>query len=174
MSHIKSGFLLIDQNTAHQRILYEQYVDKFQAQEGVDKQQLLFPKTLRFSSVDSGLLMNMLPAINLLGFEIEEFEKETFVVHALPTHLKNVDELAIIEQLIEQYKTNQDLELDVRENLARAIAKSAAIKRGKELTIEEMQALIDQLFACRVPYKGPNGRSCFLSFDLEYLKKKLE
>ncbi|MGB0863581.1 MAG: DNA mismatch repair endonuclease MutL [Saprospiraceae bacterium] len=174
VSHIKSGFLLIDQHTAHQRILYEQYVDKFKGQETVSKQQLLFPKTLRFSALDADLLKNMLPAINLLGFDMQEFGKETFVVHAIPTHLKNADELSIIEHLLEQYKSNQDLELDVRDNLARAMARSTAIKRGKEMTTEEMQILTDQLFACRVPYKGPNGKSCFKSYDLERLKKDFE
>jgi DNA mismatch repair protein MutL len=174
VSHIKSGFLLIDQHTAHQRILYEQYVDKFQGQETVSKQQLLFPKSLHFSPLDADLLMNMLPAINLLGFDMQEFGKDTFVVHAIPAHLKNADELSIIEHLLEQYKSNQDLELDVRDNLARAMARSTAIKRGKEMTTEEMQILTDQLFACRVPYKGPNGKSCFKSYDLEQLKKDFE
>ncbi len=114
----------------------------------------------------------MLPAINLLGFDIQELGKDTFVVHGIPTHLKNVDERGIIELMLEQYKSNQDLELDIRENLARAMARSAAIKRGQELSIQEMQQLIDQLFACRIPYKGPTGKLCFKSYDLDSLEKE--
>lgn len=174
VSHIKSGFLLIDQHTAHQRILYEQYLDKFQRQQEIAMQQLLFPKTLHFPTADALLLQQMLEAINLLGFELRALSEDTFVVNAVPAHLKNVDELAIIEHLLEQYKSNQDLELDVRDNLARAMAKSTAIKRGKELTVQEMQQLIDQLFACRVPYRGPNGRACFLNYDLEQLQRQFE
>ncbi len=173
VSHIKSGFLLIDQQTAHERILYEKYVNQFQEPDNAI-QQLLFPKTLRFTSIDTELLKNMLPAVNLLGFDIQAFGKDTFVVHGVPTHLKNADELGIIEHLLEQYKSNQNLELDIRDNLARAMAKNTAIKRGKELTILEMQELIDQLFACRVPYKGPDGRSCFVSHDLDTLSRDFE
>lgn len=174
VSHIKSGFLLIDQHTAHQRILYEQYLDKFQRQQDIAMQQLLFPKTLHFPKTDALLLQQMLEAINLLGFELRALDDDTFVVNAVPAHIKNVDELAIIEHLLEQYKSNQDLELDVRDNLARAMAKSTAIKRGKELSVQEMQELIDQLFACRVPYRGPSGRACFLNYDLEQLQRQFE
>ncbi len=171
VSHIKSGYLLIDQQTAHERILYEQFLKKIQSQEPVI-QQMLFPKTIRFSSIDADLLKNMLPAINLLGFDVQEFGNDTFVVHGVPADIKNVDEVEIIENLLEQYKSNVDLELDVREGLAKALAKSAAIKRGKELTFLEMQKLIDELFACEVPYKGPNGKKCFITYELDLLKKQ--
>lgn len=171
VSHIKSGYLLIDQQTAHERVLYEQFLKKIQNQEPVI-QQLLFPKTIRFSSVDADLLKNMLPAINLLGFDVQEFGNDTFVVHGVPADIKNVDELEIIENLLEQYKSNVDLELDVRVSLAKALAKGAAIKRGKELTSLEMQKLIDELFACEIPYKGPNGKKCFITYELDELKKQ--
>lgn len=171
VSHIKSGFLLIDQQIAHERILYEQFLGKMQQQQTAT-QQLLFPKTLRFSTMDADLLKNMLPAINLLGFDVQEFGNDTFVVHGVPADIKNVDELGIIENLLEQYKTNIDLELDVRDSLAQALAKSVAIKRGNELTVSEMKGLIDKLFACQVPYKGPNGKNCFITYELDEIKKQ--
>ena len=171
VSHIKSGYLLIDQQTAHERVLYERFFEKIQNQEPVI-QRLLFPKTIRFSSIDADLLKNMLPAINLLGFDVQEFGNDTFVVHGIPADIKNVDELEIMENLLEQYKSNVDLELDVRESLAKALAKGAAIKRGKELTFLEMQKLIDELFACEVPYKGPSGKKCFITYELDSLKKQ--
>jgi DNA mismatch repair protein MutL len=171
VSHIKSGYLLIDQQTAHERILYEEFLDKIQNQKPVI-QQVLFPKTIRFTSIDAGLLKNMLPAINLLGFDVQEFGNDTFVVHGVPADIKNVDETEIIENLLEQYKSNVDLELDVRVSLAKALARGAAIKRGNELTFLEMKKLIDELFACEVPYKGPNGKKCFITYELDTLKKQ--
>ena len=171
VSHIKSGYLLINQQTAHERVLYEQFLKKIQNQAPVI-QQVLFPKTIRFSNADADFLKNMLPAINLLGFDVQEFGNDTFVVHGVPADIKNVDELEIIENLLEQYKSNVDLELDVRESLAKALAKSAAIKKGKELTSLEMQKLIDELFACEIPYKGPNGKKCFITYELDELKKQ--
>jgi DNA mismatch repair protein MutL len=171
VSHIKSGYLLIDQQTAHERILYEQFLRKIQEQESVI-QRLLFPKTIRFSTADADLLKNMLPAINLLGFDVQEFGNDTFVIHGVPADIRNADEVEIIENLLEQYKSNLDLELDVRESLAQALARSAAIKRGRELKILEMQRLIDELFACEVPYKGPNGKRCFITYELDELRKQ--
>ena len=66
------------------------------------------------------------------------------------------------------------MRLDIQENIARAMARSAAVKRGQSLTATEMQALIDKLFACQAPYKSPSGRHCFITLELEGLAKRFE
>ena len=81
------------------------------------------------------------------------------------------NEVKIIETLLEQYKRNIELSLDLKENLARSMARSAATKRGNSLSVLEMKGLIDQLFACAMPFKSPSGRNCFLSFDMEELEE---
>ncbi len=172
VSQIKSGFMLIDQQAAHERILYEKYLAALNENESVSQKQL-FPKTIGLAPADVPLLKAIIPQINQLGFDIQEFGQDTFVVHGMPAHLgSNQNEQQIIESLIEQYKMNTELKLDIRENIARSIAKSGAIKRGQRMTPPEMQGLIDQLFACTVPYKSPSGRNCFVTFEMDELEKR--
>ncbi len=172
VSQIKSGFLLVDQQAAHERILFERYLKILKDQE-VLTQKELFSTTLTISPADAHMLRDILPHINQLGFEIQEFGKNTFVVHGRPSGLGSGDEVQrIIEEMLEQYKMNIDIYSNVKENIARSLSKSTAIKRGQRLEVSEMQVLIDRLFACEVPYKSPSGRNCFLTFELDDLEKR--
>lgn len=172
VSHIKSGFVLIDQQAAHERILYERYLQILNEQTASSQKQL-FPRTLELTPAEAAVLKEILPQINLLGFDIQEFGANTFVINGLPAELINKkDESKVIELLLEQFRQNLEFKLDIRENIARSMARSAATKRGQVLEISEMQALIDQLFACSFPFKSPAGRNCFITFDLEDLEKQ--
>ncbi|MCC6462680.1 MAG: DNA mismatch repair endonuclease MutL [Saprospiraceae bacterium] len=172
VSQIKSGFLLIDQQAASERILYERYLETLR-QQPVATQQALFPKTIELSPADATLLREILSDINHLGFDIAEFGGDAFIVHGAPSDMgAGVTEELLLERLLTQYKNNLDLDLGVQENLARAMARSAAIKRGQLLTVLEMQDLIDQLFACSAPYRSPAGRTCFITYDLDELQKR--
>jgi DNA mismatch repair protein MutL len=174
VSHIKSGFLLIDQQAAHERILFERYFGILEKQQAFTQKQL-FPKTLNLPPADAQLLTDILPAVNLLGFDIQLFGKDTFIVHGVPADLKpGQDEMKIVESLLHQYKRNVELSLDIRENIARSMARSTATKRGQSLTVMEMQELIDQLFACEMPFKSPSGRSCFLTLEMEELEERFK
>lgn len=171
LNQIKSGFILIDQQAAHERILYEAYLDRLQEQSGSSQQQL-FTQTVELNTADTEILLGILEEINTLGFDIQHFGKNTFVINGLPAELVGKkEETRILEQLIEQYKMGLDLKLDVKENIARSMARSAAVKRGQLLSKAEMQSLVDKLFACTIPYKSPTGRNCFHTFELEELAR---
>ena len=172
VSQIKSGFLLIDQQAAHERILYEQFLLRLNNKQTFTQKEL-FPKTITLTPVDAVFMLDILPQINLLGFDIQGFGKDTFVIHGIPADLKgNYNEQKLIESLLEQFKMNIELQLETKENIARSMARSAAIKKGQIMTAREMTALIDQLFACDVPYKSPTGTNCFITFELDELKKR--
>lgn len=174
VSQIKSGFIILDQQAAHERILYEQYL-RILDQQSASTQQQLFPKTIELPANDALYLESMLDEINLLGFDIQPFGSNTFVINGLPAEMAGKkDEMALIESLLEQYKINQELRLTVKENIARAMAISSSIKRGQRLSAMEMQSLIDRLFACAMPFKSPSGRSCFITYNLEELNKEFE
>lgn len=174
VNHIKSGFLLIDQQSAHERILYEKYL-KILSDRAASTQQTLFPSTIELAPAQATMLRDILNEINLLGFDIQEFGGNTFLIHGVPPELAgNSNETTIIESLLEQYRNNLELRLTTRENIARAMARSAAIKRGQSLQPEEMQSLVDRLFACELPYKSPSGRNCFLTFELDDLQKRFD
>jgi DNA mismatch repair protein MutL len=172
VNHIKSGFLLIDQQAAHERILYEKYLYLLNEQKALTQKEL-FPKTLNFSPSDAAILREILPQINQLGFDINEFGGETFILHGIPAEWQTgKDEQKMIEGLIGQFKQELDLKLDVQERIAKSMARSAATKRGTLLTVPEMQNLVDKLFACSMPFKSPFGKNCFITFDLEELQKQ--
>ncbi len=174
VSQIKSGFLVIDQQAAHERILFERYLKRMQSKE-VSTQQKLFPKSITLTPADATLLQELLPAINSLGFDVQEFGQDSFVIHGIPTELVGLqNEEMIVEQLLEQLKLNLELKIDKTENIARSLAKSAAVKRKQKLEQEEMQELVDQLFACESPYKSPSGRNCFIAFELDELEKRFK
>ena len=174
VSHIKSGFVLIDQQAAHERILYERYLQVFQDQGGSTQKQL-FARTLELSPGDALVLNEILPQIKMLGFDIEDFGSNSFVIHGVPAELAGKkDEKVVIDMLLEQYKMNLELKLDIFENIARSMARSASIKKGQALSPTEMQTLIDQLFACSVPFKSPYGKKCVITFELDDLAKRFE
>lgn len=172
VSHIKSGFLLIDQQAASERVLYEHYLQALENQP-VATQKALFPKTVELAPADAALLREILDEVNRLGFEITEFGGNSFAIHGSPAELQGgISEETLLEKVLAQYKGNLELQLGARDNLARSMARNAAVRRGQPLSAAEMQDLIDRLFASTVPYNSPSGRKCFIQFDLEELQKK--
>src|SRR6185312_8584382 len=126
MSQIKSGFMLINQQAAHERILYERFLQQLETHSGVS-QQSLFPQSVTLNGSDYELLRELLPDIRALGFDIREFGKNTVVVDGIPAELNNVGEHELLEHLLEGFKNNQAvLKLDKRDSLARALARNAA------------------------------------------------
>ncbi|TSJ43175.1 DNA mismatch repair endonuclease MutL [Mucilaginibacter corticis] len=174
MSQIKSGFMLINQQAAHERILYERFLQQLQNHSGVS-QQSLFPQSLTLNSSDFELLRELLPDIRALGFDIREFGKNTVVVEGIPADLNNVGEHELLERLLEGFKNNLSiLKLDKRDNLARSLARNAAIKAGTKLSSEEMNLLTDQLFACQMPNVALNGKPVISTFTLNELLERFE
>jgi len=172
VSHLKSGFLLIDQQAASERVLYERYLAALENQP-IATQKALFPKTIELTPADAALLRDIIEEVNRLGFEIAEFGGNTFAIHGSPAELRggHAEEM-LLEKVLTQYKGNLELQLGTRDNLARSMARNAALRRGQPLTSQEMQDLVDRLFACAVPYNSPSGRKCFIQFDLEELQKQ--
>ena len=172
ISQIKSGFLLIDQNAAHERILYEKYLKSIEYQ-GLPTQKNLFPENIELSIAQSETMEKILPRINKLGFDITPLGQRTYVIHGEPVGIeKSGSGKMLVEKLLHQFENNLEFQLGINENLARSMAASTAIKPGSSLNVEEMDELIDQLFACNVPYSSPSGRKCFISMELDELKKR--
>jgi DNA mismatch repair protein MutL len=173
MSPIKSGFLLIDQHAASERILYERYLSVMDTG-NAPVQRVLFPRTVEVSPGDAVLLRDILVDINNLGFDIQEFGGNSFVIHGIPSGLGVVQEEVLLERVMNQYKDNLELDLGIRDNLARSMARSAAIRRGQVLCISEMEEVIDQLFACSIPGQSPGGRRCFVNYDMDELQRRFQ
>ena len=174
LSHIKSGFIVVDQQGAHERILYERIVDSFEKNKS-STQQELFPKTVEFNLADFELMKELHSEILLMGFDIQEFGKNTYVIHGIPADMVGHDPAVLLEGLLENYKQNlQELRSNKRENLARSMAKNMAIKSGKLLSQEEMNVIIDELFACQMPYVTPAGKPTITTFSMDDLDKRFK
>ncbi|OFY87240.1 MAG: DNA mismatch repair protein MutL [Bacteroidetes bacterium RIFCSPLOWO2_12_FULL_35_15] len=174
LSHIKTGFMVIDQQGAHERILYESFLEAFEKHRSATQQEL-FPKTIELNASDFALVKELEAEIREMGFDIAEFGKNTFVIHGVPADTVEYDSAALLEGLIENYKQNLlELKSDKRENLARSMARNMAIKSGKSLTQEEMNNLIDNLFACKMPYNAPNGKPVITTFSIDELDRRFK
>lgn len=176
ISQIKSGLMLIDQQAAHERVLYERFILHLEDRKGAS-QQSLFPQTVTLSPNDYELAKSLLDDIKSLGFEVREFGKNTLVIEGIPVDLgsANFNETQLFEHLIEGFKNSQqDLKLDKRDALARSMARNSAIKVGTVLGQEEMNTLIEQLFACKTPNFSISGRPVIQTIGLMELDKKFE
>ena len=166
--------MVIDQQGAHERILYERILDTFEKNKFASQQEL-FPKTIEMNAADFVLVKELQSEIHAMGFDISEFGKNTYVIHGIPADTANIDSVALLEGLIGNYKENLlELKSDKRENLARAMARNMSIKSGKALTQEEMNNLIDELFACKMPYSTPNGKPTITTFSSDDLDKRFK
>ncbi|HTM99189.1 MAG TPA: DNA mismatch repair endonuclease MutL [Pedobacter sp.] len=176
VSQIKSGVMVIDQQAAHERILYERFLLHLEDRKGAS-QQSLFPQTVTLSPNDYELAKSLLEDIKSLGFEVREFGKNTLVIEGVPVDLGSttINETQLFEHLIEGYKNSQqELKLDKRDSLARSMAKNSAIKVGTALSQQEMNTLIEELFACKTPNFSINGKPVIQTIALSELAQKFE
>ena len=174
VTQIKSGFMLIDQQNAHERILYEQYLEQLKQQKPATQKQF-FPQTMELSPSDEGVLNEIMDDLFALGFDIQALGGGTYAINGVPADVAGKGgEVRLIEKLLEQYKLNINLNLGTHENLARAMAKSAAVKRGTKLSQAEMKELIDQLFYCENPTKSPSGKTVVVEYYLDDLQSLFE
>jgi DNA mismatch repair protein MutL len=171
ISQIKSGALIVDQQAAHERILYERLLKELEM-DVPSVQKVLFPLTLDLSGSDASMFKDLLPLINGLGFEVEDFGQNSFVIHGIPAVLESGDEKQILLDMLEKYKSDLDPTLGNKEKVAKALSLSTSTKKGAFLPEEERQMLIDVLFGCENPYTSPSGRKCFVVLELEELLRR--
>lgn len=165
---IKSGFVIIDQQYAHERIVYERCLEKMKS--GIQSsQKTLFPETIQLSKEQALVLDALQPNLHLIGVDLEKKKDDNYSIQGLPIGL-NVNGRQLIENLIADYTSNIDTDLGLEEKLAKTYAKQTGIKRSKQLTKEEMLLLIDELFACKLPYTNPSGHKCFVTINEEEIK----
>jgi DNA mismatch repair protein MutL len=161
LSSIKSGMVLIHQSLAHQRILYEEFLENITVHEAMS-QQLLFPVHISFSKSDIEMIENMKSDLESTGFLFESITDEAIVVKGIPTSITESQISLILEQLLD------DMKIEVPETsfshfdvMAKSFAKSLAIKTGTMLNSKEQENLVHSLFSCKEPSISPFGKATF-------------
>ncbi len=172
LSQIKTGLMIIDQHVAHERILYEKALKRFEANLPFS-QQLLFPRTVELDPGRIALLKEIQPYLIKLGFALKFFSKNTIVIEGVPEDVKHGSEEKILLEIIEEYAVNQrEKKLEERDNMAKSYSCKTAIKAGDYLSEKEMRLLIDQLFATSMPYVCPHGRPIVIKISLEEFDRR--
>jgi len=165
------GYYLVQQQNAHERILYERFNVAIDGKP-IATQQSLFPATMELAAADAVLLNELLPDLNHLGYSLEPFGNNTFVIQGTPADVDQGNERTAIEKMLEQYKHfSNDLKFSKREKLLRSLALQQSVKAGTALTEREMKILIEDLFNCAVPNTTANGKPTYLEFKKDELDK---
>ena len=166
----KSGLIIIHQQLAHERVLYEKY-QKASAQPHAT-QKSLFPVVLELSASDAVLLEEMVEDLANIGYEIEAFGQNSFIIQGIPADVLAGNEKNAIELLLEQFKHfSADLKFSKREKLIRCMARQMAIKAGQNLGQKEMHNLIESLSECDIPNATASGAPTFIEFNEDYLDR---
>ncbi|MGZ3853455.1 MAG: DNA mismatch repair endonuclease MutL, partial [Flavisolibacter sp.] len=160
-----------NQQLAHERIIYERLTNAMVGK-AVATQRSLFPATIELTPADAVLLNELLPDLHQIGYTIEPFGKNAFVIQGTPADIETGNEKTMLEKILEQYKHfSGELKLSKRETLLRTVAWQQAIKVGVSLSEREMQNLMVELFQCHQPNISPTGRPTYLEFKKEQLEK---
>lgn len=165
------GMIVIHQQRAHERILFERIMAANKSN-NVPSQQLLFPQNLSFNAADYALLEELMPLLRELGFDLDKFGKNELVIHGVPLYLENASLERIFDELLENEKNHQAQGKDDQaEKMAQIMAKVAAIKTGTDIEQGAMAHLIDELFACESPYVGLNGKAVVVNLNIGDIDK---
>jgi len=169
---IKSGMLVIDQHKAHQRILYEDFLQHLTVKEAIS-QQLLFPLKLYFSTEELEIINQLKEDLEHTGFMFSSVNDSLVEISGIPTNVPESEVSVILEQLISDVQNEvPDTNFSATDLLAKSMAKSLAIKTGQELTQIEQEHLVNSLFACKEPNVSPNNKVTFVTMTVDELDKK--
>jgi DNA mismatch repair protein MutL len=159
MTAVKSGLMIIDQHRAHIRILYEQYLDKLKNRKHAS-QKMLFPEAVQFSSSEVVTLKRVIGEMSLMGFELTDLGGNSYAINAVPDGLDGINYVALLHDMVDSAeekasKAREDIDI----SLALSLARNAAIPHGQVLGNEEMENIVNQLFACQNVNYTPDGKS---------------
>ncbi len=172
ITQTRTGLCMIDQHLAHKRIIFEKAMNATEAALP-STQQLLFAQTLELSASDFNLLKELHPIIQRMGFSVQLLSGNTAMINGVPADIEIGNEQEVLVSMLHQYQElGQKINLESRERLAVAFASRAAIPRGKKMSSEEMEALVDQLFACEQPYLDPLKKPTIVYLSMDEIQSR--
>ncbi|MEY4278574.1 MAG: mismatch repair endonuclease MutL [Bacteroidota bacterium] len=168
LAPVGAGFIMVHQQLAHERVLYEKYQNASVQPHATQKS--LFPVVLELSATDAVLLEEIIEDLAVIGYEIEPFGQNSFIIQGIPADVISGNEKNAIELLLEQFKHfSGDIKFSKREKLIRCMARQSAIKAGQSMSQKEMHGLIESLLACVTPNMTASGAPTYIDFKESYL-----
>ena len=172
VSSIKSGMVLIDQNYAHQRILYEEYLTKLTI-EDFGNQQLLFPLKLNLSKADISIIKDIQADLQSAGFHVSKILNDAIVLDSIPGTITESEVISVLEEIIDSIKNEiPETNFSQIDIIAKSLAKSLAIRSGTKLNFKEQEDILNKLFLCKEPNYTPFGKQTFVTITLKELEDK--
>ncbi len=169
---ITSGVAIIHQCRAHERIAYERLIQGA-AFGSAAKQMNLYPISIDYSAADFAVINQIFSELQSLGFDIDTFGNHSIVVRGIPAGCENLDIKDLLDSCIEGFKNSGSVEQKlVTDKIARTMSKKMSLKRNVTLEIQEIKALVDDLFACEQPYTSPDGKPVIITMRLDELDQK--
>ncbi|HPT73126.1 MAG TPA: DNA mismatch repair endonuclease MutL, partial [Candidatus Cloacimonadota bacterium] len=174
---VEDGLMIIDQHAAHERILYEKIIHRLHGV-AAETQKLLFPIVVDIPPYISSIVLEQieqnLEALYKVGFSIKSFSGNSIVIEEIPVEIEDWEGGDLFIEILKQFESEYESNEDFRDSMAKSVACKAAIKAGKKLTRKEMLVLINDLFACQVPYFCPHGRPLMIRMPLQELEKRFK
>lgn len=172
ITQTRTGLCMIDQHLAHKRIIFEKALSATNSALP-STQQLLFAQTVELSASDYTLLKELHPIIQQMGFSVQLLSGNTAMINGVPADIEIGNEQEVLVSMLNQYQElGQKINLEARDRLAIAFASRAAIPRGKKMSEHEMEALVDQLFACEQPYLDPLKKPTIVYLSLDEIQSR--
>ena len=157
MTAVKSGLMLIDQHRAHVRVLYEEYVGREKDRQPT-AQKILFPEVIQFTAAEELILLEMMPQMAALGFELTELGARNYAVNAIPVGLEGVNPVTLVRDIVADANAGGSAQREIADTLSLNLARHAAVPYGQVLSNDEMEHIINSLFACSNVNYTPDGK----------------
>ncbi len=169
---IKSGLIIIDQHRAHQRVLYEQFLKDITVKEAVS-QQLLFPLTLTFSKIEIQLLVELKSSLENTGFVFSEIKENMVEIKGLPMNVSESEASILLDQLLSDFQQEiPDSGFSQADLLAKTLCKSLAVKSGEIMNVNSLEALVNNLFACKESEVSPFNKRTYVTMSVDEIDNK--
>ena len=171
LTSVKSGLMIIDQQRAHIRILYDQYLEQITRRQGAS-QGMLFPDIVQFPVSEVPVLQEIMEDLSYLGFELTDLGGGSYAINGIPSGIEGLNPVELIQSMVHTaMEKGGEVKEEVQSNLALTLAKAAAIVPGQVLTNEEMNGLVDGLFAVATPNYTPDGKTVLSVLQEDELEK---
>ena len=171
LTSVKSGLMLIDQHRAHIRILFDQFLVQIRQKRGIS-QRALFPEIIELSPSEAAMIPYLMEDLEAVGFDLSNLGNNTYAINGTPSEITNISPVQLVHNMISKsVETGSDVKDEIQESLALSMANAAAIRYGHRLSDEEMNKIVDQLFASSAHKHTPDGKTIISLLEDDVIEK---